>query len=106
MAHYVHTHKGILLLPLNNGRMLVGIRILSLKRPLVLPSDLLLLFRCKVVLYVEVCSDLLRRLALDDVSNSLAAKCPAAATLLNDCFKLYGKCKGQGCTYSRSLMFR
>ena len=88
MRDYAHTRKGVLLLPLGNGRMLVGIGSLSLKCPLILPSDLLLLFRCKVILYVEVCSDLFRRLALDDVSHSLAAKRPASATLLNDCFKV------------------
>lgn len=49
-----------------------GAQATLLKGPLVLPTDLLFLLRGEVVLDVEGLADLLRSLALDHVSNSLA----------------------------------
>ena len=46
----------------------------SLESPLVVPDDLLFLLRGEVVLDVEGLADLLRSLALDHVSNSLAGQ--------------------------------
>lgn len=45
---------------------------LTILGPLVLASDVLLLFRCEVIGDVKRLTDLLRRLALDHVRNSLA----------------------------------
>jgi hypothetical protein len=46
---------------------------LAILSPLILATDLILLLRSKVICYIEGLSDLLWRLALDHVGNSLAA---------------------------------
>lgn len=58
----------------NDNDKLSLLKQLSLKSPLVLPTDLFFLLWSEVILDVKGLSNLLRSLSLDHVSNSLAGK--------------------------------